>query len=72
MHSILISYFNGFACTIEGFYFSLAGKTDDGGQNAVGSDGKPFTTLLYANGPGAFAVNGDSTRPNVTDTDTGS
>ena len=43
------------------------GKVDDGnGGYAHASDGQPYTTLLYADGPGYR-----SPRPDLTHTDTG-
>ena len=46
------------------------GVTKDGSRRAekpaLGKDGKPYTTLSYANGPGGYG----STRPDLTDVDT--
>ena len=41
------------------------------GHNKLGTDNKPFTTLGYTNGPGAFASVNETVRPNLTVTDTG-
>ena len=44
-------------------------------DDTTGTDGLPYTTLSYANGPGGFAVrisyNQTGNRPNLTETDTG-
>ena len=37
----------------------------------LANDHKPFTTLGYTNGPGAYAGVNATTRPNITNTNTG-
>lgn len=47
-----------------------AGKVDDGnGGLAHASDRRPYTTLLYGDGPG-YSVTSHSHRPDITHTDT--
>lgn len=48
------------------FYF--LGIADDFGTPELANDGKPYTTLLYANGPGGI---NSGVRENLTDVDTG-
>ncbi|MEZ5995579.1 MAG: alkaline phosphatase [Hyphomonadaceae bacterium] len=47
-------------------------STDENGQPALGADGRPYTTLGYANGPGSvFAPSGEAAvRPDLSNTDT--
>ncbi|XP_053378461.1 LOW QUALITY PROTEIN: alkaline phosphatase-like [Mercenaria mercenaria] len=40
------------------------------GRNTLAIDNKPFTTLNYANGPGAYADVNATVRPNLTNVDT--
>ena len=55
--------------TLFSFYLGL---TDDrAGANMLANDHKPFTTLGYTNGPGAYAGVNATTRPNITNTNTG-
>ena len=37
----------------------------------LANDEKPYTTLMYTNGPGSFASVNATVRPNVTGVDTG-
>ena len=52
--------------------FIYSGLIDDrAGANMLANDNKPFTTLGYTNGPGAYAGVNATTRPNITNTNTG-
>lgn len=46
----------------------IFGLTDDNGTLDIADDGKPFTTLMYANGPGSFVTANATVRPNLTET----
>lgn len=46
------------------------GLADDEGKLKLATDGKPYTTLGYTNGPGAYATGTNFTRPNATSTNT--
>lgn len=49
----------------------IFGLTDDRkGQNQMGNDKKPFTTLNYANGPGGYATVNATLRPDLSNVNT--
>ncbi|KAH3827561.1 hypothetical protein DPMN_129498 [Dreissena polymorpha] len=48
----------------------IFGLADEQGKLKLATDGKPYTTLAYSNGPGAYANGVNFTRPNVTSTNT--
>lgn len=51
-------------------YCTHLGKVDNGGGGlSHASDGRPYTTLLYGNGPG-FSVSTNGHRADITNVDT--
>ena len=55
--------------------FNLTGLVDNDGVNDKGTDQLPFTTIIYANGPGGYETMDSyiatGNRPDVTNVDTG-
>ncbi|MEO9971097.1 MAG: alkaline phosphatase [Hyphomonadaceae bacterium] len=71
---IIVTADHSHTLTIQGYprrNNPILGKvTYPGGAEAQAADGKPYTTLSYANGPSACLPNTDCTRPDLSDVDT--
>jgi alkaline phosphatase len=71
---IIVTADHSHTLTIQGYperNNPILGKvTYPGGTPATAGDGKPYTTLSYANGPSACLPNTDCVRPDLSDVDT--
>jgi len=71
---IIVTADHSHTLTIQGYperNNPILGKvTFPGGTEAQAADGKPYTTLSYANGPSACLPNTDCVRPDLSDIDT--